>query len=89
MPSYPRRRRSDHEQAACRNPLLDPDLWHGADDDPKRATRIVRAKAVCAGCTVRQECLEVALANNERLGVWGGLTPEERRKLAEEEDDHE
>lgn len=39
------------------------------------------AKAVCAVCAVRQPCLEFALAAGERFGVWGGLTPQERRSL--------
>jgi WhiB family redox-sensing transcriptional regulator len=40
------------------------------------------AKAVCANCTVRQPCLEFALAEAERFGIWGGLTSLERRSLA-------
>lgn len=39
------------------------------------------AKAVCFQCPVREMCLEVAIANGERFGVWGGLTPQERRWL--------
>ena len=33
------------------------------------------------GCDVRAECLEYALANDERFGIWGGLSERERRKL--------
>ncbi|HJR45509.1 MAG TPA: WhiB family transcriptional regulator [Actinomycetota bacterium] len=40
------------------------------------------AKSVCAGCTVRQPCLEFALAEGERFGIWGGLTSQERRSVA-------
>lgn len=40
------------------------------------------AKAVCANCTVRQPCLEFALSEAERFGIWGGLTSQERRSLA-------
>ncbi len=39
------------------------------------------AKKVCIGCEVRSECLEYALANDERFGIWGGLSERERRKL--------
>jgi WhiB family redox-sensing transcriptional regulator len=39
---------------------------------------IKRAKAVCAGCPVRDECLEYGL--HERFGIWGGLAPKERRE---------
>jgi WhiB family transcriptional regulator, redox-sensing transcriptional regulator len=41
------------------------------------------AKAVCRACPVQGECLESALANDERFGVWGGLSEQERRELAE------
>lgn len=40
------------------------------------------AKSVCSDCTVRQPCLEFALAEGERFGIWGGLTSQERRSLA-------
>lgn len=40
------------------------------------------AKQVCSGCTVRQPCLEFALAEGERFGIWGGLSSQERRSLA-------
>jgi len=38
-----------------------------------------KAKAICAGCRVRAECLDFALASHERHGVWGGMTEKERR----------
>jgi WhiB family redox-sensing transcriptional regulator len=44
---------------------------------------IVAAKAVCAICPVRVECLQVALDQDEQEGVWGGLTPTERNRLKE------
>jgi WhiB family transcriptional regulator, redox-sensing transcriptional regulator len=44
----------------------------------ERKAREVRAKAVCASCPVRLECLEHAIACGERYGVWGGLTSDER-----------
>lgn len=40
-----------------------------------------KAKAVCAGCPVRTECLAEALDNRVEWGVWGGLTERERRAL--------
>jgi WhiB family redox-sensing transcriptional regulator len=39
------------------------------------------AKAVCASCDVVAECLAYALRNDERFGIWGGLSERERRKL--------
>ena len=38
------------------------------------------AKLICAGCPVRQECLDYAIAKREVRGIWGGLTPVERRQ---------
>lgn len=39
------------------------------------------AKKTCQRCEVRVECLEYALDNGERFGIWGGLSERERRKL--------
>jgi hypothetical protein len=39
------------------------------------------AKAVCMRCPVRQRCLDYAIAHNERHGVWGGTTVEDRRTI--------
>ena len=39
------------------------------------------ARAICSNCSVRQECLEYALADTELAGVWGGTSDRERRKL--------
>ena len=43
--------------------------------------RTREAKRICTGCPVRDECLEYALANDERFGIWGGLSERERRRL--------
>jgi WhiB family redox-sensing transcriptional regulator len=40
-----------------------------------------QAKALCASCVVRENCLDQALAQGERYGIWGGLTDTERRHL--------
>lgn len=39
------------------------------------------AKRLCIKCPVRDDCLAHALQNVERFGIWGGLTPHERRPL--------
>jgi len=41
-------------------------------------TRTEAAKAICARCPVRRECLDHATATNEPYGIWGGQTPNER-----------
>lgn len=48
---------------------------------PEKGGSTREAKRVCDGCEVRSECLEYALENDERFGIWGGLSERERRKL--------
>ncbi|MFD1716991.1 WhiB family transcriptional regulator [Georgenia deserti] len=48
---------------------------------PEKGGSTREAKRVCTSCEVRSECLEYALANDERFGIWGGLSERERRKL--------
>jgi WhiB family redox-sensing transcriptional regulator len=40
-----------------------------------------KAKTVCARCHVSAECLAYALQNDEMHGVWGGTTPEQRKRF--------
>lgn len=61
-------------RAACKG--VDPDIFYPVSDEEAE-----EAKAICAECPVRQACLEYALANRERDGVWGGATERERRRL--------
>jgi WhiB family redox-sensing transcriptional regulator len=55
---------------------VDPELFF-----PDRGASTREAKAVCRGCVVREDCLEHALANAERFGIWGGKSERERRLL--------
>lgn len=48
---------------------------------PEKGGSTREAKRVCQNCTVRAECLEYALEQDERFGIWGGLSERERRKL--------
>ncbi|MDO5743011.1 MAG: WhiB family transcriptional regulator [Micrococcaceae bacterium] len=48
---------------------------------PEKGGSTRDAKRVCGGCNVRSECLEYALTNDERFGIWGGLSERERRRL--------
>jgi len=61
-------------RANCRG--VDPALFF-----PERGASTREAKAVCQGCVVRSACLEYALANFERFGIWGGLGERERRRI--------
>ncbi|MGK2348327.1 WhiB family transcriptional regulator [Actinomyces sp. W5033] len=62
------------ERALCAQ--TDPDAFF-----PEKGGSTREAKRVCAACEVREECLEYALAHDERFGIWGGLSERERRKL--------
>lgn len=48
---------------------------------PEKGGSTREAKKVCHSCEVRSECLDYALSNDERFGIWGGLSERERRKL--------
>jgi WhiB family redox-sensing transcriptional regulator len=64
--------------AACL--LADPDLFFPISSAGPSERQIARAKAICAGCPVRQECLEFALSQGQAYGIWGGTTPEDRQR---------
>ena len=63
-----------HDYANCLG--VDPDLFF---PEPGASTR--EAKEVCRGCEVRHDCLEFALQNGEKFGIWGGLSERERRRI--------
>ncbi|WP_081317242.1 WhiB family transcriptional regulator [Microbacterium testaceum] len=48
---------------------------------PEKGGSTRDAKRICTSCDVKSECLEYALQNDERFGIWGGLSERERRKL--------
>lgn len=48
---------------------------------PEKGVPAGEAKRVCMGCPVREQCLQHALDNDERYGVWGGFSERERRRL--------
>ena len=48
---------------------------------PEKGGSTREAKRICSRCEVKSECLEYALAHDERFGIWGGLSERERRKL--------
>jgi WhiB family transcriptional regulator, redox-sensing transcriptional regulator len=59
----------------------DPELFFPMGAPSLVAAQTVRAKAVCDGCPVLDECLEWSLATAQDAGVWGGLDEDERREL--------
>ena len=58
----------------------DPDLFFPISATGPAAGQIARAKTICAGCGVRQECLEFALTREQNYGIWGGTTPDDRQR---------
>jgi WhiB family redox-sensing transcriptional regulator len=62
--------------AACQS--VDPDLFFPLSDTGPGLEQAARAKAVCAGCRVRRQCLSFALLTQQRHGVWGGTSEQER-----------
>lgn len=62
------------QHAACRG--VDPEVFYPVTDDEAETP-----KAICGACTVRHGCLDWALANKERDGIWGGATEKERRRM--------
>jgi WhiB family redox-sensing transcriptional regulator len=66
--------RSWQARANCMG--VDPDLFF-----PERGASTREAKEVCRGCVVREECLDYAIANGEKFGIWGGMSERERRRV--------
>lgn len=62
------------DDGACRG--QDPDIWH-----PIRGQDVRPLKATCAACPVREPCLDYALAEGIKVGIWGGMSERERRRL--------
>jgi WhiB family transcriptional regulator, redox-sensing transcriptional regulator len=52
----------------------------GHESRPEREIREAKAKGVCQLCPVRMQCLDYALRNSIRHGIWGGLDEQERAR---------
>ena len=75
-------------------PLLEPEpdlSWRDAAECqyvdpeaffPEKGGSVREAKRVCRSCEARVPCLEYALENDEKFGVWGGLSERERRRIS-------
>lgn len=61
---------------------VDPSLFfEAAEDDPLAEEQ---AKTICHGCPVAAECLDEAMLGREEFGIWGGMTPKERKRYTAE-----
>ncbi|MHB8190534.1 MAG: WhiB family transcriptional regulator [Ferrimicrobium sp.] len=63
-----------HMLASCRG--RDPRVFF-----PERGATGTSARAICLSCLVREQCLDYAIRNDERFGIWGGFSERERRRI--------
>ena len=68
-------------RAVCRSE--DPSIFFPLNEESgsERIDREARAKSICGGCHVRQDCLDFAVRIDIRFGVWGGMNEKERAAL--------
>lgn len=74
------------EQGNCHG-IEDPEIFflpYGIRATKKKEAED-KAKAICEGCPVIQQCLQFALDTRETYGVWGGTTPEERQEMLDKQ----
>lgn len=69
------------KRGACRDAPRDLHNPVGREGSPKYDAQAQKAKSVCAACPVTDQCLTFAVEMGEREGIWGGMTPNERRGL--------
>lgn len=70
------------QQAACRGIGTDAFFPERNKESGRiRQGQYLEAKRICDQCPVRAECLDFALRENLRGGMYGGLTPRQRREL--------
>ena len=79
-------RRDWWRSAACQQ--ADPELFFTVAAVGPGAGEIAQAKALCAACAVRRQCLQYALATHQVHGVWGGMTETERLSHVRREREH-
>jgi WhiB family redox-sensing transcriptional regulator len=68
-------------QAACAGPGVGAEAFF-----PDKGGSSAAAKKVCAACEVRAKCLEYAVTEGIRWGIWGGVSAHQRRRLGRQHD---
>jgi WhiB family redox-sensing transcriptional regulator len=48
---------------------------------PEKGGSTKEAKRICAECAVSEQCLEYAIVNDQRYGIWGGIAESERYEI--------
>jgi len=66
--------------AACLS--TNPDLFFPLSSSGKSLEQETKAKAICARCLVRRECLAFAVRTHQAFGVWGGMSEQERQQVS-------
>lgn len=67
------------DRAACLTE--DPEIFFPVGHSGKTYRQTREAKIICKSCQVQEECLELALNNDEGYGIWGSYTEDERAAL--------
>lgn len=67
------------DRAACLS--AEPELFFPIGSAGLAADDITAAKAICAGCSVLEQCRDYALRSRQPFGVWGGLDEDQRRAI--------
>ena len=62
-------------EASCRQGGYDPEIWY-----PHNVSDSRLGVAICQTCPVMQQCLQYALAHQERFGTWGGVNEWQRNQ---------
>lgn len=65
------------EEALCAQ--TDPDIFY-----PEKGGSTAPATSICENCAVRAQCLEYAVSNDIRHGIWGGTSDNDRKRMARE-----
>ena len=63
----------------CRQPGIDPDLWH-----PKKGGSGRMARGLCRLCPVLSQCEQFVVETRPRYGIWAGMATPEIRKFIKE-----
>lgn len=69
--------------AACARPSYNSEWWFPEQGPHTKEEQVLidKAKSICSRCEVRKACLDYAMSEDIRFGIWGGKTVNQRAKL--------